>query len=126
MSKESSPYTSPSALLESYNTLHTTFATQKTKSLQWRKWQLKQCWWLLTENEPAIIQALKGDLNRDAFESQISEMYALKLKILDHIEKLEGWAKDVKPKGNGFIFGMSFKLVELHFRLRSFTNEHMN
>lgn len=51
------------------------------------------------------MEALKKDMNRDAFESQSAELYALKVKVLDTIEKLESWTAPVTPKGNGFIFG---------------------
>jgi hypothetical protein len=34
-----------------YHRLRATFATGTTKDLRWRKWQLKQLYWLLDENE---------------------------------------------------------------------------
>jgi aldehyde dehydrogenase (NAD+) len=100
-----SSYTSEAELLSTHQTLHATFKTGKTKSLAWRKWQLKQCWWMIHENFETMAEALKKDLNRDSFEAQSAELYSIKNTLLATIEKLEEWTKSVRPKGNGFIFG---------------------
>lgn len=96
-SKADFGYTSPAELKVAYETLHATFASGKTKNLAWRKWQLKQIWWLVVENEVAIHQALKADLHREEFESIVSEMTSMKKCIVEHINKLEKWAKDIIP-----------------------------
>jgi aldehyde dehydrogenase (NAD+) len=89
---------------EAYSTLFSTFATGLTRSLAWRKWQLKNCWWMIEENEAEILAALKADLNRHDFESHASDIFGMKSDILEHIEHLEEWAADDIPKA-GFIFG---------------------
>lgn len=40
-----------------------------TKDVRWRKWQLKQLFWLLDENEDALVTAMAVDLHRHAFET---------------------------------------------------------
>lgn len=107
-SAASTSYTSRADFESSYTTLFKTFATQRTKSLAWRKWQLKQCWWLIDENEAAITEALRLDLNRHDLESYTTDIMGVKKTILEHIEHLEEWTADVKPNA-GFLFGTVMK-----------------
>jgi aldehyde dehydrogenase (NAD+) len=97
-------YTTPAEFENAYKTLFKTFSTGKTKDLKWRKWQLKQLWWLVADNEEAFIQALKEDLNRPAFETSHADLLGMKMDILEHIENLEKWTADARPDA-GFIFG---------------------
>lgn len=101
---ETSAYTTASARDASYEVLFKTFAKGKTKSLKWRQWQLKQCWWMLIDNEQRILEALRLDLNRHDFESLAADVAGLKKDTLEHIEHLAEWTGDVKPDA-GFIFG---------------------
>ena len=78
-------YTSDSAVQEAYDTLHATFQTGITKSLQWRSWQLKQLWWLLEDHEAALLLALQHDLNRHEVESYSSDLVGVKQDILKHL-----------------------------------------
>jgi aldehyde dehydrogenase (NAD+) len=99
-----SAFTSPEQFEESYTTLFKTFDTGKTRNLAWRKWQLKQCWWMIVDNEAEIIKALKDDLNRPQFEAYATDIRGMKEDILFHIEHLEEWAADDIPDA-GFILG---------------------
>lgn len=99
-----SSYTSPHDLDEAYSTLLATFTTGRTKSLAWRKWQLKQFWWMIVDNEERIIQALHDDLHRHPMESKNIDIHGLKVEIMEHITHLEEWAADEIPDA-GFIFG---------------------
>src|SRR5882757_3301274 len=83
-------------------TLRQTFRSGKTKDLAFRKWQLKQFWWLVEENEDRICEALAKDLNRHEFESYATDILGLKQDILAHIEHLEEWAADEIPEA-GFL-----------------------
>lgn len=98
-------YTTEKEFDDSYSTLFSTFATGKTKDLRWRKWQLKQVWWMITENEDDIVNALKQDLNRHTFESHGADIFGLKKDTLEHISHLEEWAADSIPDA-GIIFGI--------------------
>lgn len=98
-------YTAPSEIDSIVSTLSKTFKSNKTKSLQWRKWQLKQLWWMISDNEDAIVEALAKDLNRHRFESYASDLLGLKSDIIEHIQHLEEWAADEHVEDAGFIFG---------------------
>ncbi|KAI6600883.1 hypothetical protein MCOR06_000603 [Pyricularia oryzae] len=98
-------YTSPETFSEIHKTLNATFASGKTKSIEWRKWQLKQLWWLVHDNEQLIIEALAQDLGRHEMESRAADLAGLKGDILEHIEHLEEWAATEPVKGAGVLFG---------------------
>src|SRR6478736_1031326 len=69
------PYTSEAECLQYHSQLFSTFAAGKTKSIKWRKWQLKQMWWMLVDNEKAIAEALAADLGRHEFEALTSDLH---------------------------------------------------
>ena len=97
-------FTSQGELKEAYATLIKTFKTGVTKSLAWRKWQLKQLWWMICDNEKEIAAALHTDLNRPDFESYLFDIGSVKTDILDHLKNVEKWAADEIPDA-GFLFG---------------------
>ena len=97
-------YTTPEQLENAYTTLHKTFKTGKTKSLAWRKWQLKQMFWMVADNEEAVAKALKTDLNRHEFESYYADIEGMKKDILNTLAHVEEWAADEIPDA-GFLFG---------------------
>ena len=59
---------------------------------------------MVEDHEKEICQALAADLNRHEFESYASDIMGLKTDILEHIERLEQWTQDEKPKA-GVIIG---------------------
>jgi acyl-CoA reductase-like NAD-dependent aldehyde dehydrogenase len=97
-------YTSEAEFQDAYSTLNSTFATGRTKSVKWRKWQLKQLWWMLDQNQDKFVDALHKDLNRHAFETVGYDLRAVKGGIIDSLEHVDQWAKGQKPDA-GFIFG---------------------
>ena len=97
-------YTTPEQLDNAYTTLHNTFKTGKTKSLAWRKWQLKNMFWMVADNEEAIAKALNTDLNRHEFESYYADIEGVKKDILHTLAHVEEWAADEMPDA-GFLFG---------------------
>lgn len=88
-----------------YQELQDTFASGKTKQTSWRKWQLKQMWWMIEDNEQAILDALAQDLGRHEMESRASDLYGLKADILEHIEHVDKWAATEPVANAGFLFG---------------------
>lgn len=98
-------YTSKIDIDANLSILKETFKSGCTKNLLWRKWQLKQCWWMIQDYEEAICRALAVDLNRHEFESYASDILGLKTDILHHIEHLEEWTADSIPDA-GFIMGI--------------------
>ena len=97
-------FTTPEELSDAYTTLTSTFKTGLTKSLAWRKWQLKQIFWMIYDNEPAIVAALHEDLDRHDFETYFSDIGVLKTEILMHIAHVEEWSADDYPDA-GFLLG---------------------
>ncbi|PLB44127.1 aldehyde dehydrogenase [Aspergillus steynii IBT 23096] len=93
----STTYTSESQVETAYQTLRDTFRSGRTRELAWRKWQLKQLWWLLEDNEQRIIDALHHDLHRHPFESVLSELRGIKMDLLDHVQNIEKWTADQVP-----------------------------
>jgi len=87
-------YTPYAEFQEGYDIVFATFRSGKTKSLKWRKWQLKQLWALVFENEQSIVDALKQDLNRHAYETYAADLLGMKRDILEHFEHLEEWTAD--------------------------------
>lgn len=57
------------------------FSSGVTKSLHWRKQQLKQLQLLLTRHETELLQALKQDLAKPVFEAMLSEINYLHTDI---------------------------------------------
>ena len=97
------PYTTSEQLDAAYRTLQQTFKSGKTKSIAWRKWQLKQMFWLIADNEEAVVKALHADLNRHDFESYYADIGGLKNDVLAHLKNIEEWAADEIPDA-GFLF----------------------
>ena len=94
----------PKELSDAYTTLTSTFKTGLTKSLAWRKRQLKQLFWMVYDNEPAIAAALYKDLHRHDFETYYADIGALKNDILIHLAHVEECFADEYPDA-GFLFG---------------------
>lgn len=88
-----------------YKTLRQTSKTGRTKDLKWRKWQLKQLFWLLDENEDAFIDSLHKDLHRHAFESLMADINGAKTHLFYALDHLEKWVAGTAPPDAGFIYG---------------------
>jgi aldehyde dehydrogenase (NAD+) len=54
--------------------LRQTFASGRTRSVEWRKEQLNALERLMTDNEPAIADALEQDLGRSPFEAWLADV----------------------------------------------------
>ncbi|EME46444.1 hypothetical protein DOTSEDRAFT_169043 [Dothistroma septosporum NZE10] len=100
-----SKYTSPDNFKESYDTLHATYATFKTKDIRWRKWQLKQLWWLLVDNTDAICKAFATDLGRTEAETRQYDIGGVKADIKLYLDNVDVWSKGNAAEGAGIIFG---------------------
>ena len=97
-------WTSEADFKIAYSRLFETFSTGRTKNVTWRKWQLKQCWWMIVDNEIKMVEALKTDLNRADFESYTTDIAILKIDILETLKQVDEWATDERIDA-GFIMG---------------------
>ncbi|KAL4786906.1 Aldehyde/histidinol dehydrogenase [Aspergillus varians] len=91
-------YTSDADVELTYTTLQATFRSGRTKEIAWRKWQLKQIWWLVEDNEVLIHEALKQDMNRHPFETTFTECANVKGDIIDHLKNIDKWTAEQKPR----------------------------
>ncbi|KAI9851238.1 MAG: hypothetical protein M1838_004157 [Thelocarpon superellum] len=73
-----------------------TFFSQKTKDVQYRLVQLRRLYWGVKDNEEALLEALRLDLGKQAFESYLTEVNWVEGDIVFVCNNLERWAKDKK------------------------------
>jgi aldehyde dehydrogenase (NAD+) len=80
MTAESIPQTAPAVpapvapdIPQTVAKLRATFATGRTRSVEWRKQQLTALETLMAENEAAVADALEQDLGRKPFEAWLAE-----------------------------------------------------
>lgn len=102
MGGEDTRYETAEEIQTFHSTLVSTFRTGGTKDIAWRKWQLKQLWWLVEENEQAIVDAIQGDLNRPGFETYLTDLAGIRKDILYHLENIDAWTAD-EPLGDTFL-----------------------
>ncbi|MCJ1383812.1 hypothetical protein MMC17_006926 [Xylographa soralifera] len=86
--------TSVEAIVPAVSRVRNTFITQKTKPIEFRLVQLRKLYWALTDNEAAIVEACKQDLNKSVYETYISEIDWCRNDALFVCKNLEKWAKD--------------------------------
>ncbi|KAJ5217161.1 hypothetical protein N7468_010169 [Penicillium chermesinum] len=102
MGHDNSQYDTPEEIQSCYSTLANTFRQGKTKEVAWRKWQLKQLWWLIDDNETALLDALQKDLNRSHGESYLTDLSGIRSDILYHLDNIDSWTAD-EVVGDDFI-----------------------
>jgi aldehyde dehydrogenase (NAD+) len=73
--------------------LRKTFATGRTRDLQWRKRQLLALAQAMEENETAIAKALAADLGRKPFEAWLADSVGTIAEAKDAAKNLHKWAK---------------------------------
>src|SRR6516165_3653329 len=73
--------------------LRRTFATGRTRDLEWRRQQLLQLAALMEENEDAIAKALAEDLDRNAAEAFIADIAMTAAEAKYAAKKVRKWAK---------------------------------
>merc|ERR1711936_1077503 len=70
------------------------FNTGRTKSVDWRKEQLRAVDRMLVENEAAFISALKTDLNKPLQETIMAEIDFLRNDIIGLLREIDDWTQD--------------------------------
>jgi aldehyde dehydrogenase (NAD+) len=74
------------------------FRTGKTKDINFRKQQLMSLRKAIDEHEAEILEALKKDLNKPAFEAYVAEIGIVTSEIDLAIKNISSWAKPKKVK----------------------------
>ncbi len=70
------------------------FRTQETKSLSFRKHQLKKLYSIIKSNQGRIVAALDADLGKSEFESYVTEVGFVLDSLKFTIRKLARWTKN--------------------------------
>ncbi|MDR3662264.1 MAG: aldehyde dehydrogenase family protein [Mycobacterium sp.] len=73
--------------------LRQTYATGRTRDLQWRQRQLLALAQAMEENETAIAKALEADLGRKPFEAWLADSVGTIAEAKDAAKNLHKWAK---------------------------------
>ncbi|MBX7434241.1 aldehyde dehydrogenase family protein [Mycobacterium sp. Y57] len=73
--------------------LRETFASGRTRSVDWRKEQLHALERLMVENEPAIAAALETDLGRKPFEAWLADIASVVGEAKDAAKNAGKWTK---------------------------------
>jgi aldehyde dehydrogenase (NAD+) len=81
------------SIAETVARLRQTFATGRTRDIEWRKNQLLQLAKLVEENEPAIAAALAEDLDRNPVEAFIADIATTAGEAKFAAKKLRKWTR---------------------------------
>jgi aldehyde dehydrogenase (NAD+) len=73
--------------------LRATFATGRTRTLDWRKEQLRNVERMMTENETAVADALEQDLGRTPFEAWLADVASVTGEAKDAAKNVGKWMK---------------------------------
>ncbi|MFY9920442.1 MAG: aldehyde dehydrogenase family protein, partial [Mycobacterium sp.] len=73
--------------------LRATFATGRTRSVEWRKQQLKAMQRMVEENETAIAAALEQDLGRKPFEAWLADIASVVGEAKDAAKNVKKWTR---------------------------------
>ncbi len=90
-------YTPIDAIPGIVSDLRAAFLTGKTRSIEYRKNQLKQLAYMFKDHQDDFIQSLQKDLGRSRFESVFAELMGTTNEIVETVNKLDKWAKPAKP-----------------------------
>ncbi|KAL4921672.1 Aldehyde/histidinol dehydrogenase [Aspergillus aurantiobrunneus] len=73
-----------------------TFLEHKTRDVEFRLVQLRKLYWAIKDHEQQIVEALRLDLRKPRFESEVGESVWLENDIVFITKNLHKWAKDEK------------------------------
>ena len=73
--------------------LRETFASGRTRSLEWRKQQLLAMEKMMVDNEPALAAALKQDLGRTPFEAWLADIASTAGEAKDAAKNVRKWMR---------------------------------
>ncbi|CAN5421249.1 aldehyde dehydrogenase family protein [soil metagenome] len=73
--------------------LRRTYASGRTRSVEWRRGQLQALEKLMTENEPAIADALAQDLGRKPFEAWLADIASTAGEAHDAAKNVGKWMR---------------------------------
>ena len=74
------------------------FHSHTTRPLEYRQKQLRSLYWGLKDEEPALLEALKLDLGKSAYEAYLAEVGWVLNDVLFMSKNLERFMRDEKPE----------------------------
>ncbi|KAM4065622.1 aldehyde dehydrogenase family protein [Hirsutella rhossiliensis] len=95
-----------------HQTIRSTYRTNRTKDLAFRKKQIRRLYWGLVDCAPLIEDALRKDMGKCRFEANITEIDWCKTECVTVADKLDQWAKDES------IVNMPLQYVPMRPRIR--------
>jgi aldehyde dehydrogenase (NAD+) len=93
VSAQAAPAATGSDVAKTVARLRQTFATGKTRSLEWRKEQLRALNRLMVENETKVADALEKDLGRSPFEAWLADVASTSGECTYAAKNVGKWAK---------------------------------
>ena len=87
------PAAAASDIAETVARLRRTFATGRTRNVEWRQDQLRKLEKLMVENEPAIAEALAQDLGRKPFEAWLADVASVAGEAKDAAKNVRKWMR---------------------------------
>ena len=100
MTTDSIPQTAPAVpapvapgIPDTVARLRKTFASGRTRSVEWRKQQLKALETMMVENEAAIVEALAQDHGRGAFESWMTDVAPVASEARQAAKSVRKWMR---------------------------------
>ncbi|KAI9373829.1 Aldehyde/histidinol dehydrogenase [Aspergillus egyptiacus] len=91
-------YTPIEEIQERVARLKRTFLEHKTRDVEFRLVQLRKLYWAIKDHEQQIAEALRLDLNKPRFESEVAETIWLENDIVFISKNLHKWVKDEKAE----------------------------
>lgn len=80
--------------------LRQTFATDKTRSKEWRFQQLRNFLKMIDEEGPELCEAMRQDLHKSPLEGYLTELGLVKAEIETAIENLDSWMEPIKTRNS--------------------------
>lgn len=99
--------TSVDAIPEICDSVRSTFRTNKTKDIEYRKVQLRKLYWAIKDHVPQLHEAFIRDLRKGKYESSFTEIDWTANNCLFMLEHIDSWAKEEK---------LGSPYVPLHFK----------
>ncbi|KJZ78226.1 hypothetical protein HIM_02264 [Hirsutella minnesotensis 3608] len=77
-----------------HQTLRSTYRSNRTKDIEYRKKQIRRLYWGLVDNAHLIEEALHRDMRKSKYEANLTELDWCKTECVTVANQLDKWAQD--------------------------------
>jgi aldehyde dehydrogenase (NAD+) len=91
--------------------LRRSFESGRTRSFEWRAEQLRQLRRMFDENEGRLLEALKSDLGKPAFEGVAVELGFTANEVTHAVKQLAGWMKPERARASMMVQPASARII---------------